>query len=81
MEEFYRRGDRFRMDDGDEYVLCRVDMSDVGNEMVMMCYLSHQPGYAGDRWMGGVRVHDDQRITEDEFRQICDGDKFTKITD
>ena len=74
----YCMGDRFRMDDGDEYVIVQVSSNE--------CLLVKSAGRydVGNRYHDpAVYVESTSAITRTEFNNMCgdDADEFTKITD
>jgi len=69
---FYKTGDRFEHQNGCEYILISVP-----EKLGYVCMTNIETGdYRGK---GMRNVIDSRQITDDEFRQICAGDKYTRI--
>ncbi len=69
VEETYKLGDRFKCDDGGEYILALT-----GQEEINFISLEN-----GNAWDDPIKVKNDLNITPQEFKELCKGREFNKI--
>jgi hypothetical protein len=66
-EVFYERGQRFIHENGSESILTQVDSYEI-------CLIDLD---SGNRWRRPLKIKSSLKITEEEFKIICDGETFT----